>query len=391
MFRIIRRIVGAGTTRGAALLLVASLLASGGCGGGSGSVPAPPDGSVRSWEDRPFVEANAQVRQKLDVFVFPDNPVLPYPSGPPVTDAQARALLEQTARSQGANVEALLGLYDGSRLAFPDSVPLTQLVPAQDNDLRAALAVLSLTPEGALALRAITTSSNNAGQPVNRVFYDDPFPSPSASAIVTVETTGIVKIHLNPRLRGSSLEQISALLAHEACHQDRPNSLNEEVFGRIVQGMHWFTLAARNPALVTSTATLNPGVAINNTYILAFLNSGRGKAGFTPRNAGAAQDPSVNIFKNGIPYKSYIDLATADIIALDLRNYDGSLVAQTSQSPGSPLSQALYALWTGGGSGGSVFSATAIEDLDNAQHLLTDVEAAVAIADTFGFVLDTNR
>ncbi len=227
---------------------------------------------------------------------------------------------------------------------------------------------------------------------VRRVFYESPFPSPSASAVVTVEADGRWEIHINPRLRGSSLEQISALLAHEACHQDRANSLNEEVFGRIVQGRHWFQLAVKNPALVNDTANLHPGVAINNTYILAFLNSGRGKAGFTPRSeSGDAAAPEVNIFRNGVPYKSYIDLAAADVRALGLTNYDGSSVAQTGESPGNPLSQSLYALWTNGGSGGSVFSASTLQEMDAAQNLLTDMEAAVEIAARFGFVLDSRR
>ncbi len=148
-----------------ATLIVAVLLMSG-CGGGGGNAPAPPPvDSARSWDDRPFMEASLDVRRRLDVFAFPDNPELPYPSGPPVSDAQARALLEQTARSQGADYAALLSLYDGSRPAFPGSVPLTQLTPAQDYDLRAALAVLSLTEEGALALRALTTAGNSSGQP----------------------------------------------------------------------------------------------------------------------------------------------------------------------------------------------------------------------------------
>ncbi len=56
-------------------------------------------------------------------------------------------------------------------------------------------------------------------------------------------------IYINEKHKDAPIEALSAILAHEAIHQDEYNSLNEETYAWTLEAAVWTQLTEENPAL----------------------------------------------------------------------------------------------------------------------------------------------
>lgn len=56
-------------------------------------------------------------------------------------------------------------------------------------------------------------------------------------------------IYINEKHKDAPIEALSAILAHEAIHQDEYNSLNEETYAWTLEAAVWTQLTKENPAL----------------------------------------------------------------------------------------------------------------------------------------------
>ena len=65
-----------------------------------------------------------------------------------------------------------------------------------------------------------------------------------------------LNIYINEKHRNAPPEAIAALLSHEAIHQDRLSSLNEETYAWTLEAAVWMKLTEKNPSAEKSPSTL---------------------------------------------------------------------------------------------------------------------------------------
>lgn len=70
------------------------------------------------------------------------------------------------------------------------------------------------------------------------------------------EKKGRLYIYINEKHRNAPPEAIAALLTHEAIHQDRLSSLNEETYAWTLEAATWFKLAEKNPVVYKDPSPL---------------------------------------------------------------------------------------------------------------------------------------
>lgn len=63
-------------------------------------------------------------------------------------------------------------------------------------------------------------------------------------------------IYINEKHRNAPVEAIAALLTHEAIHQDKFPSLNEETYAWTLEAATWMKLAEKNPSVYKHPSTL---------------------------------------------------------------------------------------------------------------------------------------
>ncbi len=70
------------------------------------------------------------------------------------------------------------------------------------------------------------------------------------------EKKGTLYIYINEKHRNAPPEAIAALLSHEAIHQDKFASLNEETYAWTLEAAVWMKLSEKNPSVENSASSL---------------------------------------------------------------------------------------------------------------------------------------
>lgn len=70
------------------------------------------------------------------------------------------------------------------------------------------------------------------------------------------EKKNTLYIYINEKHRNAPPEAIAALLTHEAVHQDRFASLNEETYAWTLEAATWMKLSEKNPSVIDNPSSL---------------------------------------------------------------------------------------------------------------------------------------
>lgn len=70
------------------------------------------------------------------------------------------------------------------------------------------------------------------------------------------KTKETLYIYINEKHRNAPPEALAALLAHEAIHQDKFNSLNEETYAWTLEAATWVKMVEKNPESMNSASSL---------------------------------------------------------------------------------------------------------------------------------------
>ena len=223
-----------------------------------------------------------------------------------------------------------------------------------DHNMRAAL--VSLT--GTIAQSAIATfltGANASGQPYTTVAFQET----SGNAIIaetSVLSNGRLRTRIKEGFQGEHFVAISAILAHEALHQDATFTIQEEVIANTFGDIVYAQQLDVDPTVASEGTNL---VKLLNTQQLALLNSGRGIFPLV----GTLQAPILNAengvfpFGKTIPggdYVSYADYQTRQYAARG---------GVSGTSPGNLTLEAYYDNFVTSTPAGS-FSDTLITTLD---------------------------
>lgn len=79
-------------------------------------------------------------------------------------------------------------------------------------------------------------------------------------------------VYINPKHRTAPAEALASLLSHEALHQDKYNSINEETYAWTLEGAVWTEFLKKNPALANYSQ--HPLVRRENTISKLFVKGG---------------------------------------------------------------------------------------------------------------------
>ncbi len=199
-----------------------------------------------------------------------------------------------------------------------DSIP-RDIVPHPK--VRAALAALV----GTFAQPAVTsllTSANCTGAPAAIIDFRVPPGSPTLLAQMSHDAAGRRVISLNPITETDRFEHLMPLLAHEAIHCDRSNSLAEEIAATAFDTYLYMVLVALDPSLADQNTPLARNLKID---ALALTNSGR----LVPESVGVLQSVGVEL---AIPDGSSTARSFAEHVAnaYDNLNFESEATERTA-------------------------------------------------------------
>ena len=239
------------------------------------------------------------------VFIFGDlSLVEPRPPEAPTADDQNPALvrtalerhLEEREASPGVREAAML-LYDGMDL---------EVVPSPK--VRAAVAALAGTFADA-AVRSLLGRDNCTGEPAAFIGFQEPPGDRELAARVTYDDEGRRIVSIRPDLEAAPFELLMPLVAHEAIHCDRLDSLDEEIVASALDVYLYIHLLLSQPELAQDTSPLARNF---NIEALAMLNSGRQ----TPESVGILASPHGRevLPESGVSHRSFAELIAASYV-----------------------------------------------------------------------------
>lgn len=250
---------------------------------------------------------------------------------------------------------------------FNDNV-VKQLVPAAN--LRAAIVSLVGTV-GESAIPALLDGQNDTGKRYTIIDFSNEV-SPSAVVAETkVNDAGRLRTLIKPSFAGEPFQALSAIMAHEALHQDITNSQNEELFANVVETLVYAQQVLIDPSIASTGTQL---VTTMNGMLLAMLNSG---SALYPR-VGVLSAPLLggigSVFHGGTPagdaggvYNSFENYVRRIYAA---RNFGGG------DTPAPTLARTMQNAITGRADSVNFnFSQERIELFDNSQQVITDRNA----------------
>ncbi len=236
------------------------------------------------------------------VFIFGDlSLVEPRPEETATADdrnpAIVRTALEQHLEKREASPgvrEAAMLLYDGMDL---------EIVPSPK--VRAAVAALAGTFADA-AVRSLLGRDNCTGEPAAFIGFQEPPGDSELAARVTYDDDGRRIVSIRPDLEAAPFELLMPLVAHEAIHCDRLDSLEEEIVASAVDVYLYIHLLLSQPELARDTSPLARSF---NIEALAMLNSGRQ----TPESIGILASPHGRevLPESGVSHRSFAELIAA--------------------------------------------------------------------------------
>ena len=279
------------------------------------------------------------------------------------------------------NAKATAGVITQAQAtaAFARFSDASVIATVPDANLRAAVLALTGTV-AAPAIGAILDGQNATGKPWTSLNFGTP-PDPS---IVTAETfltnTGRIATVVKPNLSGEDFRALSAVIAHEAMHQDDsklPTSLEdglpEEYVGNIAETTTYGQQLLTDSSFVGNDTTL---VTFENDKLYALLNSGQGLFPFPGTLAAPLKGTTTGIFAGGAtisggPYTSWDNY---------IRRLYAARGVQDKNTPGNQTLQAYYNNITQTtGTKVSTFNDTLLPTFDAVQRTI-DPKSAVALA-----------
>ena len=208
-----------------------------------------------------------------------------------------RAALEEHLDEREASAavrETALFLYDGMD---------AEVIPSPK--IRAALAALAGTFADA-AVRSLLGPDNCTGQPASFIGFQEPPGDLDLVARITYDDEGGRVLSIRPDLEAAPFELLMPLLAHEAIHCDRADSLTEEIVASAIDVFLYIHLLISQPELARDTSPLARNF---NIEALAMLNSGRA----VPESLGILPSPHGRevLPESGVGYESFVDAIAA--------------------------------------------------------------------------------
>ncbi len=164
----------------------------------------------------------------------------------------------------------MLKIYDNEKYREVFTDPNTGQFEPQ---LMAAVLGTAGTP-GQGTISAIIGGKNDTGRPARVVYGELPPGLLGGASVQPDPADGLDRwfITVNPVLRNEPFQTVSALMAHEAMHQDNIPGQNEEIVARVAEINTWKQQVLVNPEL----ASINTPLArFNNLNLLMFENSGQ--------------------------------------------------------------------------------------------------------------------
>ena len=211
--------------------------------------------------------------------------------------AAVRANLERHLDARGASpqtIEGALRLYDDMD---------GEVLPHAK--ARAALAALAGTFADA-AVRSLLNAENCTGAPAAFIGFREPPGDPELAARVTYDEDGRRVVSIRPDLEAAPFELLMPLLAHEAIHCDRSDSLEEEIVASALDVYLYIHLLISRPELARDPSPLARNF---NIEALAMLNSGRA----SPEALGVLASPHGReaLPQSGVSHRSFAEVIAA--------------------------------------------------------------------------------
>lgn len=275
--------------------------------------------------------------------------------------AAMRALLQQHLEARGASEDVARRALARFDAALPPGVEVAPKAMA-------ALAALTGT-FAEPAIDSLLTGANCSGRAVAQVVFQPPPEAPELFARATRAPDGRRVISLNPSLAGERLEQLMAVVAHEAIHCDGDAGIAEEIAATAFDTFLYLELVAADPDIVFSGTPLTRDL---NVDAVAMINSGRR----LPESVGILPSAGTDLVLPGTSarYGSFAELVAAA--------YPSSAGAT---SPREPLADA-YASALAARAGMPADSAFDLVYLDEVLARAIDVRVLAAAIFAFGLV-----
>jgi hypothetical protein len=263
-----------------------------------------------------------------------------------------------------------LGIFDN-----PDNAPY---VPSAN--LRAAIAALVGTV-GEPAIASYLGKSNTTANRYTAITFDGTISASAPISETKLSSGGRLSLKIRPTYAGEDFRALSAVLAHEAIHQDLPgtqngdgtppNSQDEEIIANTVQSTVYIQQALASGGFVANSTNLVNKI---NEQVMAHLNSGRGlfpyggifKApGLTNDGnvfPGAKTDPGG--FGDNTPVESFEDWIRREYVD---RGFSAGATA------GNAVASAIITNIIGSGTNTTTLGTVVQNNLDTRNQVLTDV------------------
>ncbi len=240
-----------------------------------------------------------------------------------------------------------------------------------DANIRAA--VISLA--GTIAESAIDAyfgTANLTGRTWSTVEADGSRFGVDARYAETRIVNGRLQTIINPVYQGEDFRSLSALLAHEALHQDNPSSIREETITNAIETLVW---AEQLDIDATPADNGTQLVARQNFRLLSLLNSGRSNFPNVGTGAGVLRSPAGGVLAGGTPVGG-VSGQTISSFEQDLDvEYRGRGFGDFGDQPGNVTLNAYInrAINTTGRTYN--FSQTTLDTLDRSQTVINPVVA----------------
>ena len=247
-----------------------------------------------------------------------------------------------------------------------DSSANIAIVP--DANLRAAIVSLTGTVAEA-AINAYFGTANTTGRTWSSVAADATrFGADARYAETRVTSTGRLQTILNPIYQGEDFRSLSALFAHEALHQDSPNSIREETVTNAIETLVWAQQLDVDQGPADNGTQL---VSRQNFRLLSMLNSG--KASFPAVGLGASplRSPAGGVLAGGTPVGGNSGASVASFIAdLDVE-YRGRGFGDFGNQPGNVTLNAYVNKAIGSTGRSFSFNDDTLNTLDRSQVVIS--------------------
>ena len=210
-------------------------------------------------------------------------------------------------------------------LAQYNSAANKTIVP--DANLRAA--IVSLVGTIADAAPAVFFNGKNvSGKPYLKIEVAEPRPF-AVYADTDITSTGRLRIRVREEFQGEDFRALSAILGHEALHQDEENGIYEEMIATALETVIYAQQVDVDNSLVDKRTVL---VNALNTKLLAMLNSGRNLFPIVGLQQGPILNNNRGVFRDG---KAIVGGSYTSFENFVRRDYEAR-GADIDKSPGSP-------------------------------------------------------